>query len=82
MCKDVYLNSYRVSVQKRAYYEKIISIIYLWKIYYLSVLVFSYCIQMSSVNISSENDRYEREEANHTACTFKTCLTSAIKIVI
>ena len=83
----VCLSSCGVSMQKRAYYEKRINMFYLWKIYYLSVLVFSYCWQMSSVNISLENDGCEWEEANSTACTFKTCFNhwkifTAIKIVI
>ena len=81
------LNSCGVSIQKGAYYEKIISMFYLRKRYYLSILVFSYCWQMSSVNISSENDGYDWEDANRSACTFKACLNywnifTAIKIVI
>ena len=63
-----------VSVQKHAYYEKLISMFYLRKRYYLSGLVFWYCWQMSPVNISSENDGYKWEETNHSACTFKTCV--------
>ena len=47
-----------VSFQKRAYYEKIVDVFYLLNRYLLSFSVLSYSWQMSSINISSENDGF------------------------
>ena len=81
---NTYLNSYGVSAQKRDHYETLISMFYLRK---KNITYHFWSFEMSPVNNSSENDGYEWEEDNHSACTFKTGLNywnvvTAIKIVI